>query len=65
MNRTSLFIVSLMLVAVVGGGCARASLDTTGFEKVDSATVNAEFMKPSIGDKVMVFNDFIIEVVKD
>lgn len=45
MNRTSLLIVSLMLTAVAGGGCARASLDTAGFEKVDSVTVNAEFME--------------------
>ncbi|MBN2330561.1 MAG: HypC/HybG/HupF family hydrogenase formation chaperone [Candidatus Aenigmarchaeota archaeon] len=27
--------------------------------------VNAEFLKPSVGDKVMVFNDFIIEVIED
>jgi len=34
-----------VLVAVAGGGCARAALDTAGFEKVDSITVNAEFME--------------------
>jgi hydrogenase maturation factor len=26
---------------------------------------NAEFLRPNRGDRVMVFNDFIIEVVKD
>ena len=26
---------------------------------------NAEFLRPKEGDKVMVFNDFIIELVKE
>ena len=54
-----------MCLALIGNVLAikgkRATVDMYGTKR----EVNAEFMKPSIGDKVMVFNDFIIEVVKD
>lgn len=39
----------------------KATVDMYGTKRL----VNAEFLKPEVGDKVMVFNDFIIEVVKD
>jgi hydrogenase expression/formation protein HypC len=28
-------------------------------------TASAEFLKPSVGDSVMVFNDFILEVMRE
>jgi hydrogenase expression/formation protein HypC len=39
----------------------KATVDFAGTER----RVNAEFLKPEPGDRVMVFNDFIIEKVED
>ncbi len=39
----------------------KATVDFQGTKRV----VNAEFLKPKTGDRVMVFNDFIIELVDD
>lgn len=36
-----------------------ATVDFDGVKR----TVNAEFVKPKSGEKVMVFNDFIIELI--
>jgi hydrogenase maturation factor len=38
-----------------------ATVDMYGKKRL----VNAEFLRPKPGDRVMVFNDFIIEVVED
>jgi len=46
MTRCKCLIYGLLLVSFITGsaGCARAARDTTGFEMVDSATIDAPFM---------------------
>ena len=39
----------------------KATVDFDGTKRL----VNAEFLKPVVGDKVMVFNNFIIEKVEE
>jgi hypothetical protein len=46
MNRCKYLIYGALLVSLITGaaGCARAARDTTGFEMVDSVTVDAPLM---------------------